>query len=102
MTQNLKKWDIYEELKTEKDIIGFLEAALSLGDYDFFLKSVGVAARARANMKALAQKVGVSRPGLYKSFSGSRRPNFVTVVETLDSLGIDIKLSKKSSVRLQA
>jgi len=51
--------------------------------------------RARANITALADKVGVSRPGIYKSFSGVRRPNFVTVVETLDALGIDIKLAPR-------
>lgn len=46
MSERFTRWDIAEELKTDEDIAGFLEAALEEDDPDFFAHALAVAARA--------------------------------------------------------
>jgi DNA-binding phage protein len=43
----------------------------------------------------MAKEMGVSREGLYKSFSGNRKPNIETIFSALDKLGMRITITPK-------
>ena len=47
----------------------------------------------------IARKMGVSREGLYKSFSGKRKPNIETVLNALDALGMRVVVRPKLRVK---
>ena len=53
--------------------------------------------RARG-INAMAEEMGVSREGLYKSFSGKRKPNIETVFNALDKLGMQIIIQPKINI----
>lgn len=91
----ISKWDVVDYLKTEKDIAGYLEAALEEGDYEYFLIALGDVARARSINK-IAKEIGVGRESLYKSLSGARRPNVETVFKAIDALGLEIRFVPKN------
>ncbi|MDR1997967.1 MAG: putative addiction module antidote protein [Candidatus Margulisbacteria bacterium] len=84
------KFDIYSELKTERDIKEYLEAAfVEAGETDdpgYITHALGVAAKARG-MLNIARKSGVNRENLYRSLSRSGNPSFKTVVRVAKSLG---------------
>jgi probable addiction module antidote protein len=87
-------FDILDYLKTERDIAGFLDAALENGDYEHFLRAIGIAAKARG-INEMAQKIGVAREGLYKSFNGKSRPNFETVIRAVGDLGLRVRIEPR-------
>lgn len=39
--------------------------------------------------------MGVTREGLYKSFSGKTKPKFETIYKTINNLGFRMNLAKK-------
>jgi probable addiction module antidote protein len=55
---NIRKWDIFEELKNEEDIQAFVEASMeeAANDTDpgLLAHALGVAAKARAMLPAIA------------------------------------------------
>lgn len=85
------RWDSAAYLKTEKDIAGYLKAAMEEGGDDpaFIAHALGVIARAR-NMSQLARDAGMTREGLYKALSGEGNPSFATVVKVARALGLQI------------
>ena len=60
--------------------------------------AIGDCIRAEGISK-MAKKMGVSREGLYKSFSGRRKPNIETVLNALDGLGMRIDIRPKLRVK---
>jgi probable addiction module antidote protein len=62
-----KKWDIFEELKTEEDIQSFIEASIEEAENDtdprLLAHALGVAMRAR-RLLAVPQDAGRSSPSL--------------------------------------
>lgn len=71
MTLKLRKWDSAEYLKTEEDMVLYLEACLEEAGDDaaFISKALGTIARARG-MSQLAKDTGLGRESLYKALSG--------------------------------
>ena len=96
MKVKIKKWNVLDHLKTNAEIAGYLEAALEEGDYEFFVIALGTAARARG-INEMAKRIGVARESLYKSFSGTRRPNFETVFKAINDLGLRINISPQNT-----
>lgn len=95
---NLTKWDTAEYLKTEKDIVNFLNAALEEDDPAFLIKAINEVARAR-RMNEIAKKMGVGRTALYKSLSGKASPSFARVFNVLGALGLNLKVSSAKNAR---
>ena len=58
------------------------------------IAAIGDIIRAKG-VNEMAEKMGVSREGLYKSFSGKRIPNIETVLNALDILGLSIVIVPK-------
>jgi probable addiction module antidote protein len=94
--EKVTRWDILDYLDNEKSIAAYLQVALEENNPSGFITAIGDVVRARGVNK-MAQEMGVSREGLYKSFSGNRKPNIETVMNALDSLGMQIVIQPKPS-----
>jgi DNA-binding phage protein len=63
--KGFRRFDAADYLKTEEDIIAYLDAAI-----------------------AEAREAGVTREGLYKALSGEGNPSFATIVKVAQALGL--------------
>ncbi|EEW40145.1 putative addiction module antidote protein [Klebsiella pneumoniae subsp. rhinoscleromatis ATCC 13884] len=85
----LRKWDSAEHLKTEEDIVAYLEACIEEAGDDaaFIAAALGDVARARG-MTQLARDTGIGRESLYKALSGEGNPSFGTILKVMKALGL--------------
>lgn len=97
-TIKLRKWDTVEYLKTEEDMVMYLEACMEEAGDDaaFIAAALGDIARA-GGMSQLANDTGLGRESLYKALSGEGNPSFGTILKIMHALGI--KLQPQSSAR---
>jgi probable addiction module antidote protein len=90
-----KKWNIFEELKTEEDIQAFIEASIVEAEQDtdpsLLAHALGVAAKARG-MLHVSRQTGVDRTGLYRSFVKGGDPRISTFDKVARSIGYHISL----------
>jgi probable addiction module antidote protein len=91
-TIKLHKWDSAEHLKTEEDMVLYLEACMEEAGDDaaFIAKALGNIARAKG-MTQLAKETGLGREGLYKTLSGEGNPSFGTILKVMRALGIKLQ-----------
>ncbi|WEK30769.1 MAG: putative addiction module antidote protein [Candidatus Pseudomonas phytovorans] len=88
MTGNkLTKWDVVDHLKTEQDMLLYLEACLEENDPTLLAAALGDIARARG-MAQLARDTGLTREGLYKALSAEGNPSLATIMKVMAALGI--------------
>jgi len=85
----LKKWDVVEHLKTEHDMLLYLEACLDESDPALIAAALGDIARARG-LTQVARDAGLSRESLYRALSGQGNPEFATVVKVIKALGLKL------------
>lgn len=90
---NLKtsRWDSAEHLKTDDDMVGYLDACLveSGDDAAYIAHALGVIARAKG-MTQLARDTGLGRESLYKALSGEGNPSFATILKVMRALGVKL------------
>ena len=86
-----KRWDSAQHLKTDQDIVDYLDACLSEAGDDaaFIAHSLGVIARAKG-MTQLARDTGLGRESLYKALSGEGNPSFATILKIVHALGVKL------------
>ncbi len=101
MTKTLRKvrttrWDPAENIKTEKDVIANLEAALEDGDPALIAEVLGDIARSQG-MAKVAKKAGLGRESLYKSLSKNGNPEFMTIVKVVHALGLRLTLTQAAA-----
>ena len=91
----LSKWDSAEYLKTDEDMVLYLEACLDEAGDDaaFIAKALGTIARAKG-MTQLANETGLGRESLYKALSGEGNPSFATILKVVTALGIKLHAEK--------
>jgi probable addiction module antidote protein len=87
----LHKWDSAEHLKSDEDMVLYLEACLEEAGDDsaFIAKALGTIARAKG-MTQLAKETGLGRESLYKALSGEGNPSFATILKVTTALGIKL------------
>ncbi len=85
------KFDIQDHLKTVKQQISYLEAALDEDDPSFIATAIGDVARARG-VSAFARETGLSREAIYKAFRPGGNPTIDTINKALRALGVRLKL----------
>jgi probable addiction module antidote protein len=87
----LRKWDSAEYLKSDEDMVLYLEACLEEAGDDaaFIAKALGTIARAKG-MTQLAKETGLGRESLYKALSGEGNPSFATILKVTTALGIKL------------
>jgi len=86
------KWDAADHLKTDKDIVEYLEAVLEEGDPALVVAALGDVARARG-MSKIARAAGLGRESLYKALSAEGNPEFATVLKVIRSLGLKLHVA---------
>ena len=91
MTLKLNKWDVLDHLKTEEDMMLYLEACFEEAGDDpaFIAKALGDIAKARS-MTQLAKDTGLGRESLYKALSGEGNPSFGTILKVIKALGLKL------------
>jgi probable addiction module antidote protein len=89
--EGFSRWDAAESLKTEEDMVLYLDACLEddPGDGSLIRAALGDIARARG-MSQLARDTGLSREGLYQALSAKGNPEFATVVKVIKALGLKL------------
>lgn len=91
--ETFSPWDAADYLRSEEDMVAYLQACLEEDPEDATLlaAALGDIARARGMMQ-LAKDTGITREGLYKALSKDGNPNFGTVLKVLHALGLKITL----------
>ncbi|MDR2244129.1 MAG: putative addiction module antidote protein, partial [Burkholderiales bacterium] len=91
-TIKLRRWDSAEYLKSEEDMVLYLEACMEEAGDDaaFIAKALGNIARAKG-MSQLAKDTGLGRESLYKALSGEGNPSFGTILKVMHALGIEFR-----------
>ena len=87
----LRRWDTTEYLKTEEDMVMYLQACMDEAGDDaaFIAAALGDIARAKG-MTQLAKDTGLGRESLYKALSGEGNPSFATILKVTRALGIKL------------
>ncbi len=85
-------WDSAEHIKTEEDVIAYLDAAFEDGDPKLIAAVLGNIARSKG-MAKIAKKTGLGRESLYKSFSKDGNPGFMTVFKVVQALGYRLTIT---------
>ncbi|MDA8088893.1 MAG: putative addiction module antidote protein [Nitrospiraceae bacterium] len=85
-------WDVVEHLKTEEDMVAYLEAVLDDGEPALVSAALGDIARARG-MSEIAREAGLGRESLYKALSPEGNPEFATVLKVLRALGLTLHVT---------
>jgi len=85
-------WDPTANLKTDADIVHYLEAVLEDGDPALVAAALGDVARAKG-MSQIAQAAGLGRESLYKALSRQGNPEFATVLRVMRALGLKLKVA---------
>lgn len=91
-TKKAQTYDPVEFLKTDEDILAYLNAALEDGNSSLVSAALGDIARARG-MTQLAKETGITRDGLYKALSPTGNPSFATVQKVIKALGLKLDVA---------
>jgi probable addiction module antidote protein len=86
------RWDMADNIKTEKDVIAYLDAALEDGDPTLIAAVLGDIARSKG-MSRIAKKTGLGRESLYKALSREGNPELMTVLKVMHALGLKLKVA---------
>ncbi|MGP8251645.1 MAG: addiction module antidote protein [Terracidiphilus sp.] len=86
-TDKLTSYDPAEDLDSHKAVRVFVKEAFKTGDSAYIAHALGVVARSRG-MAEVANKTGLSREQLYRSFSSRGNPTLKTTLAVMNALGI--------------
>lgn len=85
------RWDVAVSLRTEADMVAYLQACLEEAPEDATLLAAALGDIARAQgMMGLAKKTGLTREGLYKALSKDGNPSLGTVLKVINALGMKL------------
>ncbi|MBN8962907.1 MAG: putative addiction module antidote protein [Rhizobiales bacterium] len=85
----VSKFDAAEYLDSPATIAAYLTEAIESNDPAFISLAIGTVAKAKG-MASVASEAGVSRESLYKSLSGTTKPEFDTVRKVLNAVGVKL------------
>jgi probable addiction module antidote protein len=91
-------WNIYDQLKTEEDIEGFIEASIEEAKDDtdpkYLIHALETAAQARGMLNT-AKEADVDRASLYRILSGETDPRVSTLARIANTLGYRLTFEKR-------
>lgn len=91
--QGLEKFDASDFLNSPEECATYLQEFLNEEEDEALLFSaIGDVLKAHRRMTLAAKELGVTREGLYKSFSENGNPSFHTVSHTLRLLGLGLTI----------
>ncbi len=82
-------WDAAKFLDSEEGIAIYMGEAFKTNDAAYIAHALGVVARAKG-MTQIAEKTGLSREQLYRSFSEDGNPTLKTTLAVMEALGIQL------------
>jgi probable addiction module antidote protein len=83
----ISKFDAANYLKSPQAMADYLSEALATDDPEFICDALDTIARAKG-MTQVAKETGLSRESLYKSLSGTTKPEFDTIRKVINSFGL--------------
>ena len=83
------KFDVADCLKTPELIAAYLTEVLETGDTAFVCAALNTIARAKG-MANVAKATGLGCESLYKSPSGTTKPEFDTIATVVNSFGVKL------------
>jgi len=93
------KWNIYNHLKTEEEIYGFIETSIkeTKNDTDpkYLIQTLEAAIRARGMLKT-AKEADVVRASLYRILTGETDPRSSTLAKIANFLGYRLTFIKQA------
>jgi probable addiction module antidote protein len=90
------EFKISDYLNSKDDLRGYLMAVLEYDNQNLFLQAINDIIKSKGYSK-IAKDTGITREGLYKSFSGKTKPKFETICKVLDSLGFKFSILPKNN-----
>lgn len=90
MTIATKPWDAADHLRTQEEVVAYLEAAFEDGDSRLIAAALGDVARSQG-MSRVAADAGLGRESLYKALSVNGNASFATVLKVLGALGFKLQ-----------
>ena len=89
--EKFSRYDTADYLKSEADMMAYLEACMDEAGDDpaFIAVALGNIARAYG-MARLAKDTGLTREGLYKALSADGNPSLGTVLKVVKALGMKL------------
>lgn len=81
-----------EEKQREYLMFAF-EEYLNDGDFNVFYRSLELVIKARYTMKGFAEKVDLSKMGLYNIVKGKKEPKITTLAKILKELNMTLKIA---------
>jgi probable addiction module antidote protein len=92
MKKGFRSYDVADYLKSEEDMVAYLEACFEEAGDDaaFIAAALGDIARAKG-MTDIAVATGLTREGLYRTLSKDGNPSFSTVLKVMRELGMKLK-----------
>ncbi len=93
MSEEYRKFDAADYVKSEEDVRGLLRAAVDedLGDGAVIRAALKHVARTQ-NMSALARDTGLNRGNLYAALSEDGNPTLATLLKVTRALGLRLRL----------
>lgn len=89
--ESFSRYDTADYLKSEADMVAYLEACMEEADDDPVIIAVALGNIARVyGMVQLAKDTGLTREGLYKALSAEGNPSLGTVLKVVKALGMKL------------
>ena len=95
MAEKFSRFDTVDYLKSDEDLIEYIEASMEDAGDDpaLIAAALGNIARARG-MGQLAEDTGITREGLYKALSENGNPRLGTVMKVMRALGLRLTATR--------
>ncbi len=89
-----RPFDAANYLKTDRQMILYLQLALDDGHPAIVADALGAVARAKG-MAGVAKKAGLGRESLYKALSATGNPELGTVLKVIRALGLELRIASR-------
>ena len=91
--ENLPEFDMAHQLKTDADIVEYLQQVIEDGDSGELAAALGHIAKARG-MSEIAKASGIQREALYKALRPQSHPRFETIQRVCKALGVRLTVEQ--------
>jgi len=91
MTDDENVSDIFDNLKTPTDVAIYIKKALDYGDVALAAAAIGDVTRF-IGMAKIAEKTGIHRESLYRTFSDTGNPRLSTLTAVLKAIGLKLSV----------
>jgi probable addiction module antidote protein len=84
-----------------KEVSDFINDALDDGDVHKICEAIGTAIKIH-DIKQIAERANIARTSIYRAFSGSKLPRFLTVLHVLDAMGLQMQVTVRHKQNVHA